>query len=781
LKRVADKYLSALFKSYNSDQLNVAVLKGEIHLDKAELNEPVIQALVGARFMEIKSANCQSVTIKIPWKHLQSESIAVSIDSIVLVLEEPDEELELAELPPFLQRNPKPKNKKEKTKKSKPKRTRVDAILENFSLKVEKFDFCVQPRARVTQTSTTPILPEFLALSLKKFSLCSVNEKFEEISELGKELAKNKKNRLLTLRKLLSIESISVGIGKQGETNPCVKVPGIRLELEATRHIKSGIVHALNVALSIGKLNANFEKVEYENFTTTLEGVLWSFVRQTQPKGVDESMTPIKQEGETLDTEQVLAELNQLAMVDNSSTGDSSFEEEDDDENDDTARAAASSGTSATALTLQLLLAANFDGIAFELRNDSLNVVHSLDIGSIGVRAQSKAESSSSVGTADWALNVLFNVASFEAVDSYGATLIAQQRWSKGLTQFNSHTPLTRNTVADNHSDVPLSELAMMVDDVQSNKPDFLQVRMEFRLSSTAPLSTPMDIDVALHMSPMRIFLERGSLQQLSDVILSNVPALPPSAPREETNHRFTPPKRLAISLAIGAVTIYAPAPMSQPLTHDVRVVLGPILLASADASPLTDAADCIIASTTGEEIQNVNALVLSGSLRLGAFLVPVRKGGRTKEDSSAAPPSVANLKASKKEFTVIEPFEHALQITVNNYVATIQQFVNAPPKNIVLPRSHSINIVLNTGLAIQMSDAALASLVQGWFPVLPWIDSFKERLARSLKKKRLKESKRNLRLQELKDDAERRKKKEKETQRCKFVSFDHASCHKQH
>lgn len=26
-----------------------------------------------------------------------------------------------------------------------------------------------------------------------------------------------------------------------------------------------------------------------------------------------------------------------------------------------------------------------------------------------------------------------------------------------------------------------------------------------------------MDIDVALHMSPMRIFLERGSLQQLSN------------------------------------------------------------------------------------------------------------------------------------------------------------------------------------------------------------------------------------------------------------------------
>lgn len=37
------------------------------------------------------------------------------------------------------------------------------------------------------------------------------------------------------------------------------------------------------------------------------------------------------------------------------------------------------------------------------------------------------------------------------------------------------------------------------------------------------------------------------------------------------------------------------------------------------------------------------------------------------------------------------------------SYVATIQQFVNAPPKNIVLPRSHSINIVLNSGLAIQV------------------------------------------------------------------------------
>ena len=35
LKRIVDKYLSALLKDYNSDQLNVTLTKGYIRLEKA--------------------------------------------------------------------------------------------------------------------------------------------------------------------------------------------------------------------------------------------------------------------------------------------------------------------------------------------------------------------------------------------------------------------------------------------------------------------------------------------------------------------------------------------------------------------------------------------------------------------------------------------------------------------------------------------------------------------------------------------------------------------------
>jgi hypothetical protein len=94
------------------------------------------------------------------------------------------------------------------------------------------------------------------------------------------------------------------------------------------------------------------------------------------------------------------------------------------------------------------------------------------------------------------------------------------------------------------------------LDDVAAARPDLIQLRAQLRLSSTAPLSTPTDIDISLHTSPLRVFLERGSLQQLFDVILSNVPALPPSPPPVPTDYRLTPPKRLALTLALGSITI---------------------------------------------------------------------------------------------------------------------------------------------------------------------------------------------------------------------------------
>ena len=106
------------------------------------------------------------------------------------------------------------------------KRGFADAIMENLSLKVGDIKFRIQPRARAPSKQSAAVLPVVffllfvfflimtinigclfncwcffmflsllqaaLSLRLTKFSLASTNEKFEEVFDLPKELAKNK-------------------------------------------------------------------------------------------------------------------------------------------------------------------------------------------------------------------------------------------------------------------------------------------------------------------------------------------------------------------------------------------------------------------------------------------------------------------------------------------------------------------------------------------------------------------------------------------------------------
>ena len=79
-------------------------------------NEKVLQALLGLKFMEIEKAMVYGVNLHIPWKHLATESVTVDIDRVALITSEPDEELELQELPAVFQS----KSKKKKSGDKKP-------------------------------------------------------------------------------------------------------------------------------------------------------------------------------------------------------------------------------------------------------------------------------------------------------------------------------------------------------------------------------------------------------------------------------------------------------------------------------------------------------------------------------------------------------------------------------------------------------------------------------------------------------------------------------------
>lgn len=72
--------------------------------------------------MEIKEASAMEVTVKIPWKHLQTEAVVVTVGTLSLTLVEPEEELELEELPAVFRKKPQKATKKSSSGTSTPKK-----------------------------------------------------------------------------------------------------------------------------------------------------------------------------------------------------------------------------------------------------------------------------------------------------------------------------------------------------------------------------------------------------------------------------------------------------------------------------------------------------------------------------------------------------------------------------------------------------------------------------------------------------------------------------------
>lgn len=170
----------------------------------------------------------------------------------------------------------------------------------------------------------------------------------------------------------------------------------------------------------------------------------------------------------------------------------------------------------------------------FELRDSEAQLWHAVRVGRVSLDATSHTTpataNSAGVLDSEWLLAVRFAVSTFDARDALGATLIAQQRWADPFAAFNGPLPLPPRLAArEAHAARPRHHSAPLLDDHHDRDaggqilPDLLSARVDLALSSLAPLSTPMGIDVAVQASPLRLFLERGSLQTLADYVTSAV------------------------------------------------------------------------------------------------------------------------------------------------------------------------------------------------------------------------------------------------------------------
>jgi hypothetical protein len=101
--------IDAFVKNFNSEKLNLQLFKGHVALSNVELNEVVLQSLLGLPpSLVITQAVCSTVnmkvilrqrflkrlnsfdkTIKIPWAHLKKSPVKIGIGSITIILDEP--------------------------------------------------------------------------------------------------------------------------------------------------------------------------------------------------------------------------------------------------------------------------------------------------------------------------------------------------------------------------------------------------------------------------------------------------------------------------------------------------------------------------------------------------------------------------------------------------------------------------------------------------------------------------------------------------------------------
>jgi hypothetical protein len=729
--------------------------------------------------MEITVAAAHNLVVHIPWKHLQTESLRVEVESLELSLVEPDEELQLEPLPSVFasSRKAAPKKSAASAPKKKDKRTWIDSVVENVALRVGALRFSVQPRARIPASGGDPVLPAALAVRVDELAFSIADDKFQPVGhkDVPKVLARAKVNRVLTLRKLLTIASIHVGALRGADAVPLdsLKLPAVRAEVELKRHAVTGAVSSLAAAISTGLLRASFERADYLQFMASLEGLLWSMYRQTEDEvdgaaaaaavaAPDASGTRTPKERRTSadnllddDTpEELLARLEAIEIVDDAETNGSG--------SDAPSRQQSQSSASAPQGELSLVSVSFAQaGIELTLTDSASRRGYSLSLRPIALQVTSEKTRASDNMRFVRSVAAKLTLGAFSSSDLRGVALIAQQLPSRrdGLGDvtyeygFGTERTMLEGSEASSSAEefdadessseqVKLAAFgaieARRASDMEVPKPDLLSGKVSVRFIEGALFAEPLELSVSLRSSPLRLFLERGLLADLVDFVASGVPAMPPAKETIVTDFTLVRPSRLALSVHLGVVTVYVPAPLGVPLTHDVRAVLGPLSLKSP--------------AVPGE------ALELRGAFELGVFLVPVPSGGRTDSDSLRQPAHQASGFAREGEVTVLQPTAIQIAVEVRNFVRTIELLVNAAPKQLeLMPLTQLVEVSVRAGLHVDLSDAILASLVQGWMPVLKIIDDSKEARNRRTARQRRREERRIKLLAEHNDDVLRR------------------------
>ena len=88
VKRELLKHLTRFAKNVDPAKINISAYRGEGELNGLELDEQVLMGLLELpTWLNIKSAKCNRLTIKIPWTSLKSKPIGIYLDCVSVDME----------------------------------------------------------------------------------------------------------------------------------------------------------------------------------------------------------------------------------------------------------------------------------------------------------------------------------------------------------------------------------------------------------------------------------------------------------------------------------------------------------------------------------------------------------------------------------------------------------------------------------------------------------------------------------------------------------------------
>uniref|UniRef100_A0A0X3Q487 Uncharacterized protein n=1 Tax=Schistocephalus solidus TaxID=70667 RepID=A0A0X3Q487_SCHSO len=88
IKQQILKPLSRFAKNLNANQIKLSALKGEVDMENIELDEDVFMELLELpAWLQIRSASCTHLSLKIPWTHLKSQPILVTLEFVTAQIE----------------------------------------------------------------------------------------------------------------------------------------------------------------------------------------------------------------------------------------------------------------------------------------------------------------------------------------------------------------------------------------------------------------------------------------------------------------------------------------------------------------------------------------------------------------------------------------------------------------------------------------------------------------------------------------------------------------------